>query len=67
MNATTERPTSRESATDKNIRKGTATSDWVQFPRLAERCADPGHARGVLFALTAEGAERVRRQLEAER
>ena len=33
---------------------------------LAERRADATHARGVLYALTAEGAERVRRQLEAE-
>lgn len=33
---------------------------------LAERRADPKHPRGVLFALSADGAERVRRQLTAE-
>jgi hypothetical protein len=34
---------------------------------LAERPPDATHARGVLFALTAEGAARVRRQIEMER
>jgi DNA-binding MarR family transcriptional regulator len=34
---------------------------------LVERRADRKDARGVLFALTADGAERVRRQLEAEK
>ena len=33
---------------------------------LAERRPDPVHKRGVLFALSMEGAERVQRQLEAE-
>lgn len=33
---------------------------------LAERRPAPDHARGVLFTLTPEGAERVRRQLNAE-
>jgi len=34
---------------------------------VAERRSDSGHARGVLFALSADGAERVRRQLIAEK
>lgn len=34
---------------------------------LAERRPDPTHARGALFALSADGAERVRRLLVAER
>jgi len=33
---------------------------------LAERRPDPVHKRGVLFALSTEGAERVRRQLGTE-
>ena len=33
---------------------------------LAERRADPAHARGVLFSLSAKGAALVRRQLIAE-
>jgi DNA-binding MarR family transcriptional regulator len=33
---------------------------------LAERRPDPVHKRGVLFALSAKGAERVGRQLEKE-
>lgn len=34
---------------------------------LAERRPDPAHSQGVLVALSAEGAERVRRQLIAEK
>jgi DNA-binding MarR family transcriptional regulator len=34
---------------------------------LAERRPDPARARGVLFALSADGAERIRQQLIAEK
>lgn len=55
-------------ATDAHVAM-TTTMRWVALfivRGLAERRADPAHARGVLFALTDEGARRVRRQLEAE-
>jgi DNA-binding MarR family transcriptional regulator len=56
-------------ATDAHVSM-TATMRWTGLfldDGLAERRSDPASARGVLFALSAEGVERVRRQLIAEK
>ena len=55
-------------ATDAHIAMTTARR-WMGLfldHGLAERRPDPAHARGVLFALSADGAELVRRQLAEE-
>lgn len=56
-------------ATDAHVAMTTMMRWMAQFLAhgLAERRPDPTHARGVLFALSADGAERVRRQLIAEK
>lgn len=56
-------------ATDAHIAM-TTTMRWMGLlldNGLAERRPDPEYARGVLFALSADGAERVRQQLVAEK
>jgi len=56
-------------ATDAHVAM-TTMMRWVELfisCGFAERRPDPAHARAVLLALSAEGAERVRRQLIAEK
>lgn len=56
-------------ATDAHVAM-TTTMRWIGLfldNGLAERRPDPGRERGVLFALSADGAERVREQLIAEK
>jgi hypothetical protein len=56
-------------ATDAHVAM-TTTMRWMGLflaNGLAERRPDPGHLRGVLFALSADGAKRVREQLIAEK
>lgn len=56
-------------ATDAHVAMTTMVR-WMELllaNGLAERRPDPARARGVLFALSAHGAERVRQQLIAEK
>jgi DNA-binding MarR family transcriptional regulator len=56
-------------ATDAHVAM-TTTMRWIELfldSGLAERRPDPARVRGVLFALSAGGAERVRQQLIAEK